>query len=1720
MSGERGIDGTKIMKTTPTTIRTTRVARRGNAMILVAGILVLLVITAAAYITGAQGGRVSAVAVQQAATRENNIRVIADTLADEISRALFAEPIDPFQLGGAPLGRTTIADSNWPRRATPPNARRYSVDYQDEITNTTGVLVPDGVPDFPYNFAPYHVVPWTNWPDGTGVGDPPVWPVGRGTGHGSVTGLAEGNPWGNPGFGDTRWLRDTEPVRHSHAGDRQDSFRFWRHLTNISRPNNAWRICRDISDVTNVRGRADMGNGIVFDLSLPVEQWLVSIYPPDVLFDPATGDAVYDGPGGAVNPFYERWQHWFNTPVQGLSTGGWYGTAYQNASPYGIPPNFYNLNNLFNGAGPGIPNEPGETPPDEFVGPGRTDSGGNTWLAGTPRWDVSRILADSDGDGFTDSFWFLAPTPVERGVRQVVAVSIVDNSSMLNANVATNFWPGDPDTRFAKFRATRGETPSDLALAGQQQPWTTFSLSPPANWNVGYFDDYANDERAFAFPAYYAGAYPGYYGHAPFYPLYDNPLTVLGEDSLQVSWSNAGWDDFLRELGVLDNPENDMTAPAGPFPQVQSIGAFTTAIERRRYWQKSGRQPFNPVGGLTPFTMADEIELRMFQGQNYPWIMSRFERAVQPNFNDQSFAILRANNSFQETTPYLDELTNTELLHDNRRHLTMHSGARNDLLPPWLRWNWRDDFGTIVRDDVPQKIRDTLPPLSGAQAQLVLRRFFEQSLYKLDLREPPPDDLGIDLKNDLWARPYLLFEERLPHMLLRALTDESGEIVGTVGTGTRHSYLRPLETAEDWVEMQELVAAFTANILAFRDADDRAELNDIPGTYRTEGAVPLPEWEGLAGTANANGARFLGMEQQPFLLEAFVAHVYKPWEIEAVEGEGDPPDSHWINEQKIIVDEGRGETDESRRTTVVVVQIANPFDRPIVLDDPDPTQPHYEIELFGQLPAISLREVARQLGITELAPSREDHPSTMTLYSIANNALGEPAFKIQWADFLDLEGTDHPGQWQNPADITAPPEGGTILADLTAMQAAGAPIQAWSNDRDDYDRSENQDVLLVRVYPGEPSGGDERVVVDRFTDEHDDSEDGNSARPDGFFTGNNERITFGREVAAMGLPPNRPPRYRDLEPIPAPTQTRPHPRHPVEVPFSSTEPSIPWVPYAQALTHWTQFVRVTRAWGGTMHRNPRYVFATHAITTSRSPSDDPRADYPLRRQVGDPGGGGGGPFHMGVSFSLGLAPDDGEPNPADPGGPGLPWITLRYDNGNRKPTFFSTNPDKGYYFEYDFAMQMLQKDDDFQQVGELLNVWLYGHRLEGTIEPPVPPYFYPTFNYAETRQTFSEYMSEAMRDGLNTDPLLGSRDPPDEGEGLEDAPSWMLRVNRLKLGELIGNGDLSGTVFDRLDPDQATPVLPAGARLLEGFVCDDRGQLRVWRGPAIGFETRDLNGDGVGNSSDVDFWNEEAWFGNANRFSGRISPGLVNVNTATEEVLRALPHWAKLVHSDPVTIPESPRMGVSRGVISYRDRLENFDVAGPFRRGYPNGPDYSARELIANRGTVPGTGDTRGVEERINRTERGIASIGELRLVTKPALALVTGVGTTDPIGPATWSITSAADGLFSSVGSFVGTDLQGQPIDATGGDLVGADAEEANLLLAGASNMITTRSDVFTVYFRVRNFRQNPDTLVWDATDPRHIIDDTRYVMLVDRSEVNTPRDRPKILYMEKVPN
>ena len=366
---------------------------------------------------------------------------------------------------------------------------------------------------------------------------------------------------------------------------------------------------------------------------------------------------------------------------------------------------------------------------------------------------------------------------------------------------------------------------------------------------------------------------------------------------------------------------------------------------------------------------------------------------------------------------------------------------------------------------------------------------------------------------------------------------------------------------------------------------------------------------------------------------------------------------------------------------------------------------------------------------------------------------------------------------------------------------------------------------------------------------------------------------------------------------------------------------------------------------------------------------------------------------------------------------------------------------------------MLHKDDDFEQVGELLNVWLFGHEVELAEASPGSRVH---DEYTGTRTTFSEFMSARHR-------MLA-------GEG--------IRVNRLAVRETDVGGRRIGCVIGDeprafpppVDPNQAVPNLPAGVRLLDAFVCD---------GPGAGAMAAEP-------------------LGNARRFSGRLTPGLVNVNTAPLEVLRALPHLYRLTRMGGPASGD-PRSALAGAIVQDREAFGPNDDAALGLSMPIGGPDYATR-------SDPDHGIRQGP---------GLASIGEIALLTQPADGGPVTDTTGEVIAPDAWRADFAALDPFGHGTADLSTDVHEAP---GGPDAVGGDVEEANLLLAGLSNLVTTRSDVFTVHFRVRSFRQHPETGVWNALDREQIVDDRRYVMLVDRSRVERPTDKPRVLYLERV--
>ncbi|HWB21210.1 MAG TPA: hypothetical protein VG711_13005, partial [Phycisphaerales bacterium] len=1093
-----------------------------------------------------------------------------------------------------------------------------------------------------------------------------------------------------------------------------------------------------------------------------------------------------------------------------------------------------------------------------------------------------------------------------------------------------------------------------------------------------------------------------------------------------------------------------------------------------------------------------DLELRMYAGNNYAWIASRFENAVQQTSGGPPNAACFLRGYFgghEENSELLEQIVNRMQVLDQRHRLTRYSGARNDLMAPWL-WLRRDWYDDNPNDSIDPENSPTSPdlpayyPFDGNTAYSNWDRQYLRRL-KIDLRKSvpgtaQPNTKGADYNHDgvVDAQDRLYLRD----VLFRCLVDHYNY---DPADPPKQSYFGDATNATVLQTTQDAAAAMAANIIAYSDNDDansavEITANDIlPATAGVTIDDVAPVVDPVAApagifspvtTESDNQYAFLGVEPQPFLVEAFIGHVYTPNVAPAQDAEGDPYSNAGHN---VILD------DTSKQATVLVIQIANPFEKTIDLRE-------YALKIGSVTVPLSSPSIVPEFAGSDfpyLRQARDNAPTTAIFYAIPPTLDASNGFDTKWKDFLDID---------TQTDL-APY---TFVGNMTGVSALLTKRAIYD------DINSGQPIELLRMY----QGGAVPVVVDRFDIEQ---------------PANNDFAD-----AIQELDDNRPEPIPPTLPDASPTGTTPYPGIDIGLP-------------ALGYNQWVQYVRVTRAWGvDTTYpappvanqyfypyrdRNPRYVFGDRAVVMA--------APSAINTAVGDPDVDGPSYIAGGQRYKFGSSPETGGQN-------GLPWFTRDYVmlNGelastyftqqvaNRfdlKPTFFDlrwvdNNPDttatdraplpnKGWYSQspgtaghagsvddavtnirLNFPMQMLQKDKDFDQVGELANVWMFGHKLQ-----------FGGGAYLATKETFSEYMADPK---LTGDDLYANRLRPSPNTGAD------------AVGQVIGTPTNTANPADPTDVAHLIPDLPAGLRVYDAFVCDGRGM-------------------GVNNIN-----NPVAQFYNANNFEQRITPGLINICTAPVEVLRALPHFYRMIwnRNDVALNDANPRTLVAEALVQYREKFNGAQVATtvPPRvsTGYEYGPDYSAR-----------TG------------AMGIQSIGQLLGIRSPAALQTTGpsgftwftklwrsdAASLDPL-----QLTNA--GVVSG-GSYISTDVVGGnnriknvsnnmishedpallPLDSYTvtageiehtevGDAVSGDSEEANLLFSGVSNLITTRSDVFVVYFKIRSFREDNSVSppVWDATKLENIVEDSRYVMLVDRSNVNHPGDKPKILYLEKLPN
>ena len=744
--------------------------RRGNALVLVSAMLVLLVLIATAFLSRTQSQRGTAAAMQDASGDDRRIDSIKKQLASEIAMHLFVKPIDPNVLtkyiGGDSAGNR-IPPGMFSVRYGVESASKTGAGRGDQLSNDVDPSIDqahisalksgaDGFPDG-YNFAPYSVIPWTNWPDFIKPQPLPVSGSVSGTRF-VVKGEPNGNPLGNPGFGDTRWLRSTEPVRKTqndiaspgepglYPEPNGDRFSHWPHLSWLPTPANGYRLVKDIADIETTLLQGDMNQDANDAFGTPYEQWL-----PDVVPTPIGGAGIdpLEDKEAWVKNFKLRRDAWF--------TRSGYQAAILNKSADDTLPNFFKLDDPMSIGRILNPDAKGVSKSDEWVfGPFNNEDPPK--LLGTPRNIVSRTFCDSDGDGFTDSFWFLAPVGKERNVRTIVGVSVIDNSAMVDVNVATR----------ADRRTSVGFTPADIALVTsepegiQNEGGATSSSATPTQTLVGLFDnpfnqtfnsfDIAKDPDGFTSPPQFRVQFDPYRWAG--YPTYYDITKPAGtHDAGQPSFlqalglrSNTGtWNDYFygkpNPIGVITPVTNepfagdmfDMYGPTGPARPDQEDPQYRTALtnansfraalpnqpfvrpsERARWFRSAAtgqgtlfaealnvpttgtgfeQAPVNDVFGIAVptrrFDASDELELRAYAGNNDPSSLSRLERSLNADDMMRSSTsiadtILRSTVLRGEAGGGQQQLTSPQLVKDLRRKITVVSGQRNEIMPPWL----------------------------------------------------------------------------------------------------------------------------------------------------------------------------------------------------------------------------------------------------------------------------------------------------------------------------------------------------------------------------------------------------------------------------------------------------------------------------------------------------------------------------------------------------------------------------------------------------------------------------------------------------------------------------------------------------------------------------------------------------------------------------------------------------------------------------------------------------------------------------------------------------------------------------------------------------------------------------------------------------------------------------------------------------------------------------
>ena len=250
-------------------------------------------------------------------------------------------------------------------------------------------------------------------------------------------------------------------------------------------------------------------------------------------------------------------------------------------------------------------------------------------------------------------------------------------------------------------------------------------------------------------------------------------------------------------------------------------------------------------------------------------------------------------------------------------------------------------------------------------------------------------------------------------------------------------------------QMGDLAAAYTANLMAYTspyDAGNPQTVND----YLLRTSMAYTDDDQQTST-------FVGLEPQPFLVEALVAHVISGKEVQL---EHCWPEEGCFAANAPEVGSTYRQNDPSYVSTIIVIQVANPFDVPVNLNQ-------FALRLFDSTQAA----FNVNLGGAAVAANSDDFllpGEARNFYSI------DERISVDLPSSMEI--TDYRDKWVERLGLDIDPNDGTTI-DVLLSDATDPDGQSFPDDLSLYAFFDESDPMieLLRV---DDNGGE--FVVDRM----------------------------------------------------------------------------------------------------------------------------------------------------------------------------------------------------------------------------------------------------------------------------------------------------------------------------------------------------------------------------------------------------------------------------------------------------------------------------------------------------------------------------------------------------------------------------------------------------------------------------------------------------------------